>query len=76
MDQKQEYYYMLLSRLQMDCESFLDKELPCKKLWGITIKDHISKMFELYRNMHIKPNWISIQDIVFYKLEMNKINNK
>lgn len=67
----QKFDYMLLSRLQQDCEYFLGFGNRCEKhLWADTPEEHIAKMKELYNGFKEKPEWISMEDIERYEKDM------
>ena len=67
------YYYMLLSRLQLDCEVCINVYHSIKRLWGITIDNHIKTMKNLYNLVVNKPEWIDMQTINQYETELRKI---
>ena len=57
-NQKSEY--MLLSRMQMDCNYYLGAgNRNSKHLWAGTPKEQIEKMKELYSKLVVKPEWLS-----------------
>ena len=65
--------YMLLSRLQSDCEYFLKAGGRSESsLWAGSVKDQIEKMKELWNSLDKKPEWLSMEDIEKYEKEMNK----
>jgi len=65
------FEYQLLSRLEQDCEYFLGCGKRCEKhLWGITVKGHFEKMYELYDLLLVKPDWITREKIDEYRKEM------
>lgn len=55
-----EFNYMLLSRLQSDCYTWISGG---GKLWGITPEYHAEKMVELYNGLKIKPQWLSLKEL-------------
>lgn len=61
-------HYMLLSRLQQDCDYYLNfgGRQP-KHLWAGEEKAHISKMKEIYNALEIKPEWITLEEIEQYE---------
>lgn len=65
----QEFEYMLLNRLQSDCYSFIEHG---GKLWGITPKEHMNKMFELWDKLKIKPEWLTKQELKNLNLKLTK----
>lgn len=65
--------YMLLSRMQCDCEYFLGWGNGHEKhLWALDVKLHIKYMKYLYLLFPIndKPEWISMKDILNYEKKM------
>lgn len=69
------FRYMLLSRLQVDCDYFLGNGNRHEKhLWAGNVEEHITAMRMLWNSFPAdkKPQWISIEDIEKYEKEMNK----
>ena len=65
------FNYMLLSRLQSDCEYFLGHGgRSTKHLWASTVEEHIAKMKELYDLVPEKPEWLSFEKILDYEKKM------
>lgn len=58
----QTFEYMLLSRLQSDCYSYLERG---GKLWGITPKEHADKMTELWGLLDKKPEWLNLRELKY-----------
>ena len=66
-----EYYYMLLSRLQMDCEYYLGNGAGCdRQLWAGNPADQIKEMYRLYDLVPIKPEWLTLEEIQSYEGQM------
>lgn len=67
----QEFQYMLLGRLKQDCDYFLayGQRNP-KNLWAGDVHNHIKKMKELYDNLAIKPEWLTMNEIIKYENSM------
>lgn len=68
--------YMLLGRLQSDCEFFLDREFGHQnRLWAKDVESQIEKMKELWHSFpeDKKPKWISLDKIEYYNLAMQKL---
>ena len=65
-------YYMLLSRLQQDCNYYLGHGGRDAKhaLWAHDEQEQIDKMRELYNMLPEKPEWITLEDIDNYAREM------
>lgn len=77
-NQKSEY--MLLGRLQMDCNYYLGAgNKNSKHLWAGTPKEQIEKMKELYSKLVVKPEWLSEKNISDYEkamLPQEKVENE
>ena len=77
-NQKSEY--MLLGRMQMDCNYYLGAgNRNSKHLWAGTPKEQIEKMKELYSKLVVKPEWISEKNILDYEkamLPQEKVENE
>ena len=66
-----EFKYRLLSRLQQDCEYFLGNGARhIKHLWADTAKEHINYMKEIWSDLKIKPEWLTLEQIVEYQKSM------
>ena len=67
------YNYMLLNRLQNDCEYYLGHgggdANHC--LWAHDEQKQIDKMRELYDLLPIKPEWLTREQIDEYAAKMN-----
>ena len=63
----QQFTYMLLSRLQSDCNYYFNHGCG---LWGVTPESHANKMVELYKALKIKPEWLPLSELkeLYYKL--------
>ena len=65
------FNYQLLDRCVNDCKYFLGCGGRCEKhLWGRTVERHIAKMKELYNQLAIKPEWLTMLDIENYEKQM------
>lgn len=77
-NQKSEY--MLLGRLQMDCNYYLGAgNRNSKHLWAGTPKEQIEKMKKLYSKLVVKPEWLSEKNISDYEkamLPQEKVENE
>ena len=65
------FTYALLDRCLSDCKYFLgngNRYEGC--LWGHTVERHIAKMKELYNQLEIKPEWLTMLDIENYEKQM------
>lgn len=80
MIKNQKSEYMLLSRMQMDCNYYLGAgNRNSKHLWAGTPKEQIEKMKELYSKLVVKPEWLSEKNISDYEkamLPQEKVENE
>jgi hypothetical protein len=66
-----QFEYMMLNRLQSDCEYFLnygcgsERVLPSKD-----VEEHISRMKELWNKLPVKPEWLTYEQIEQYEKDM------
>jgi len=65
--------YMLLGRLQMDCEYFLGNgDRNTKYLHQLNVDLQITEMKRLWDVLPEKPEWISMEDINNYENRMKE----
>lgn len=66
------FNYMLLGRLQSDCEYYLSYGgINAKRnLWAHDEQAQIDKMRELYDSLPIKPEWLTREQIEEYAARM------
>lgn len=71
LNEKPEFGYMLLGRLENDVKYYLGfgNQHP-KHLWGTTTEKHIAYMKLIYDNLSQKPEWLSLEQIEKYAEEM------
>lgn len=63
--------YLLLGRLMQDCEYYLGAGRRCKNhLWALGEEAQIKKMRELYSQLPVKPEWLSLEQIEQYAAQM------
>lgn len=68
---EERYMYMLLSRMQQDCEYYLGYGSRCEeRLWAGSVNQQIEFMRILYDSVPGKPEWLSLEDIKQYELAM------
>lgn len=67
------FNYMLLNRLQCDCEYYLGYGNCDAKhsLWAHDEQKQIDKMRELYDLLPVKPEWLTREQIDEYAARMN-----
>lgn len=71
----QKFDYMLLSRMQMDCDYFLGNGGRCdSQLHMGNVKDQITKMKSLWNGLpsDAKPEWLSMEEIIEYSNKMTE----
>lgn len=72
MKNPQKFDYMMLGRLQSDCEYFLGHGYGSERhLHYGNVSDHIEGMKKLWNGLSIKPEWLSYESIVDYEAKMN-----
>lgn len=65
------FEYMLLSRLQTDCDYYLAFGGRCPNcLWAKDEQRQIDKMRELYASLPVKPVWLTLEQINNYANKM------
>lgn len=70
-DNPQKHKYMMLGRLQSDCDYFLGNGKGSEKvLYYDSIEEHISEMKKLWNELDVKPEWLSMEDINEYEEKM------
>lgn len=68
---KQTFEYQLLARLKQDCEFYLNwGNGNSKYLWADNVPEQITKMKELYSQLTIKPEWLTLEQITQYEHAM------
>ena len=73
LEEDNKFNYMLLARLQQDCEYFLGYGNGYEPhLWAGNVEDQIAKMKELYNKLPEIPEWLSMEDIENYEKEMSE----
>ena len=73
---EEKFNYMLLGRLQSDCEYFLGYGNHFEKaLWAGNVADQISKMKEIHNSFPVskKPVWLTYEGILNYEKLMTAI---
>lgn len=66
-----EFKYMMLNRLKLDCEYFLGcGNGIVKYLWAGDVKEQIDEMKKIWNELNDKPEWLSMDDILNYENKM------
>jgi antirestriction protein len=69
--------YMMLGRLQQDNEYFLNYgQRNEKHLWAGNVEDQIKEMKRIYKKLPVKPEWLSMEDILKYEKQMKNSKYK
>lgn len=69
------FLYMLLSRLQMDCNYYVGcGGRVSKYLWAGDEKLHINEMKEIHNYLNPKPEWLTMEQIDEFEKQM-VVNN-
>lgn len=74
--ERERFNYMMLSRLQQDCDYYLNYgNRNEKKLWALNVKDHIKEMKKIHDGFedNKKPEWLTYNEILEYERKM--LNN-
>ncbi len=67
------FNYMMLSRLQMDCDWNLGNgKVYGQRIWADTMEEHIEEMKRLYNTFtdDKKPQWLTWEQILKYEKEL------
>ena len=73
----QRYEYMMLSRLQSDCEYFTNYgKCMLNRKTESDIYSLIEEMRDIYNSLEDKPEWLSLEDINKYEAEMLEIKKE
>ena len=69
----EKFPYMMLSRLQQDCNYYLGYGNRDAKhaLWAGNEQKQIDKMRELWNALEVKPEWLTMEQIDEYAKQMN-----
>ena len=66
------FRYMLLSRMQSDCDYYLGNGGRCaRQLWAGNESDHIAIMRALWHSLPVAPEWLTLEEIDEYAKRMN-----
>ena len=69
-----EFNYMMLSRLKTDNDYFLGNgNRNSKHLWATNVEDQITEMKRLWNILPVKPEWLSMEDILNYEKQMTDL---
>jgi len=69
----QTFEYQMLGRLQGDCLYVLYHPSCVHALWGTDINSHMNEMYRLWEVLRIKPEWITLDDIKRFEMELNYV---
>jgi hypothetical protein len=62
--------YMMLDRLRSDNDAFLYGSRNESQLWAGNVKDQIDEMKTIWNRLKVKPEWLSMEDILDYEEKM------
>lgn len=67
----QKFEYMLLNRMQSDCEYYLNMgNRNPHRLWAGSEQAQIDEMKKLWNKLIIKPEWLTMEQIKEYERNM------
>ena len=71
---EKKFRYQLLSRIQMDCEYYLNTSKSEKHLWAGNTKDQITFMKAIWNSFqdNEKPDWLKLNEILEYEMKFSK----
>ena len=72
-NKKDTFNYMMLGRLQMDCDYFLGYgKRNVRNLWADNVQEHIDEVKRLYNSFNTgkKPEWLTMEEIEDYEMKM------
>lgn len=77
-DGRDEYRYMMLSRLSEEIEYYLNKD-SCQykndgRLWAGNTKEQFEEIDKLWGELRVKPKWLSLGDIERLKRGVEDLN--
>lgn len=65
------FLYMMLSRLESDCEFYLDcGNRNNKYLWASDVHLHVAYMKAIYKALPVTPEWLTMAQIKEYENKM------
>lgn len=69
LNRDKKFRYMMLSRMQNDCESYVYSGI--KHLWACDETKHIGIMLALWHSLPVSPEWLTLERIYEYAKQMN-----
>lgn len=69
----QEHKYMMLDRLLQDCKYFLWMSPSVRSLYFPSIARHMFEMRQYWKELNIKPEWLSYKQIGKLEHKMNQL---
>ncbi len=61
--------YMMLSRLQMDCQGFIDTDGISETWCCGSAEEDVREMIRIYDSLEEKPQWLSMKGIEYFALK-------
>lgn len=70
--QDNNFYYIMLGRLQADCDYYLGCGNRDAKhcLWAGNEQAQINEMRKIWNNLNVKPEWLTLEQINEYAKQM------
>lgn len=72
----QKHKYMMLSRLLSDCNYFINQSRSERALYFPNIAKHMKEMRMYWRELNIKPEWLTYKQIGKMEHKMNQLLTK
>ena len=62
-----EFKYMMMSRLQLDCEAYIYGSRMGRDLYYCNAEEHIQAVRELWDSFTTKPDWLPLDKLEHYE---------
>lgn len=69
LNRSKKFRYMMLSRMQSDCESYINSGF--NHLWACDETKQITLMLALWYSLPVSPEWLTLEQIYEYAKQMN-----
>lgn len=71
LNRDESFRYMMLGRLESDCEYYLGNgRIYGQRLWVDDAAEHIEIMRALWQSLPVKPEWLTMEQIDDYAKQM------
>jgi alkanesulfonate monooxygenase SsuD/methylene tetrahydromethanopterin reductase-like flavin-dependent oxidoreductase (luciferase family) len=71
-----EFKYMMMSRLQLDCEAYIYGDRMERDLYYGNAKEHIQAVRELWDSFTTKPEWLPLSKLEEYERDFKNLPDK